>query len=106
MDQVDGKLRHFYQLQIARIANVAQKQTQRAARNRLNFLLNQYIDMLLVMPRPSERKSVETTAQPVSLVIRQPKRLASQAGRRNPVAASQPGADGEIGQNCLIREHA
>jgi hypothetical protein len=87
MDQVDWKLRHFYQHQIATIAELTKKQTQPAARSRLNFLLNQYIDMLLVMPRPSERKSVETTAQPVLLVTRHPERrhgTGSQVGRREP----------------------
>jgi hypothetical protein len=79
MDQVDWKLRHFYQHQIATIAKLTRKQTQPAARNRLNFLLNRYIDMLLVMPRPGERKSVETTARSVSLV-RQPRRR--KAGHR------------------------
>ena len=102
MDHVDWKLRPFYQSQIATIAKLTKKQTQPAARNRLNFLLNQYIDMLLVMPSPSERKSVETTAQPVSLVTRQPRRrhgIVSQAGRREPGRRLGASADGQIGQN-------
>jgi len=55
MDQADWKLRAFYQYQIAKIAKLAREQTHPAARKRLNFILNQYIDILLVMPRPSER---------------------------------------------------
>jgi hypothetical protein len=51
MDQADWKLRLFYQYQIAKIAKLARKQTHPASRKRLNFLLNQYIDKLLVMPR-------------------------------------------------------
>jgi hypothetical protein len=51
MDQADWKLRVFYQNQIAKIAKLAREQTQPASRKRLNFLLNQYIDMLLAMSR-------------------------------------------------------
>ena len=51
MDQADWKLRVFYQYQIAKIAKLAREQTHPASRKRLNFMLNQYIDMLLVMPR-------------------------------------------------------
>jgi hypothetical protein len=51
MDQADRKLRIFYQYQIAKIAKFAREQTHPASRKRLDFLLNQYIDMLLVMPR-------------------------------------------------------
>lgn len=87
MDQVDWKLRHFYQHQIATIAKLTRKQTQPAARTRLNFLLNQYIDMLLVMPSPTERKIIDTTAHPASFVTRQPRRrngIVSHARRRQP----------------------
>ena len=53
MDQADRKLRVFYQYQIAKIAKLARERPDPAARKRLNFILDQYIDMLLVMPRPS-----------------------------------------------------
>jgi hypothetical protein len=100
MDQADWKLRHFYQHQIATIAKLTRKQTEPAALNRLNLLLNQYIDMLVVMPRPGERKSIETRAQSVSLVWQARRRNATQARQvaGNPVAASTPGAKGRIGQ--------
>lgn len=51
MDQADAKLRVFYQYQIATIAKRARDQTHPATRRRLNLLLNQYIDILLVMPQ-------------------------------------------------------
>jgi hypothetical protein len=51
MAQADWKLRLFYQYQLAKIAKLAREQTHPASRKRLNFLLNQYIDMLLVMPK-------------------------------------------------------
>jgi hypothetical protein len=59
MDQADWKLPAFYQYQIAKIAKLAREQTHGANRKRLNFILNQYIDMLLIMPRPSERERDE-----------------------------------------------
>jgi len=65
MDQADWKLRVFYQYQIAKIAKLARERPHPADRKRLNFILDQYIDMLLVMPRPSERaKGVETRMLP------------------------------------------
>jgi hypothetical protein len=51
MDDADAKLRGFYQYQIATIAKRARDQTHPASRKRLNLLLNQYIDILLVMPQ-------------------------------------------------------
>jgi hypothetical protein len=65
MDQADWKLRVFYQYQIAKIAKLARERPHPADRKRLNFMLDQYIDMLLVLPRPSERaKGVETRMLP------------------------------------------
>jgi len=65
MDQTDWKLRVFYQYQIAKIAKLARERPHPAARKRLNFILDQYIDLLLVMPRPSERsKGAETRMLP------------------------------------------
>jgi hypothetical protein len=61
MDQTDWKLRVFYQDQIARIARHAREQTRPTSRKRLNGILNEYIDVLLAMPRPNERREgVET----------------------------------------------
>jgi len=104
MDQADWKLRVFYQYQIAKIAKLAREQTHPAARERLNFIVNQYIDMLLVMPRPSERmKDIETKTAPTS-VTRQRRRLGglSAAGRRKSSRRiSRTGravADRQIGQ--------
>jgi hypothetical protein len=87
MDQADWKLRVFYQYQIAKIAKLTREQTHPAARKRLNFILNQYIDMLLIMPRPSEREGVERRMQPVLFVTRRRRRrlgTVSEAGRREP----------------------
>ena len=65
MDQADWKLRVFYQYQIAKIARHAGDRTHPAARKRLNFLLNEYIDKLLAMPRLNERmQGVETKMLP------------------------------------------
>ena len=65
MDQADWKLRVFYQYQIAKIARLARDRTHPAARKRLNFLLNEYINKLLAMPRPNERmQGVETKMLP------------------------------------------
>ena len=65
MDQADWKLRVFYQYQIAKIARHARDRTHPAARKRLNFLLNEYIDKLLAMPRLNERmQGVETKMLP------------------------------------------
>src|SRR5262245_10319036 len=104
MDQADWKLRDFYQYQIAKIAKLAREQTHSASRKRLDFIVNQYIDMLLVMPRPSERmKDIETKTAPTS-VTRQRRRLGglSAAGRRKSSRRiSRTGravADRQIGQ--------
>jgi hypothetical protein len=104
MDQADWKLRVFYQYQIAKIAKLAREQTHPAARKRLNFILNQYIDMLLVMPRPSERaKGVETRMLPM-FVTRRRRRLGSVSEAGRPAIQSSPqsnrlaGADRQIGQ--------
>jgi hypothetical protein len=80
MDQADWKLRVFYQYQIAKIAKLARERPHPAARKRLKFILDQYIDMLLVMPRPSERaKGVETRMLPGSSSVGVG---GSEAGRR------------------------
>jgi hypothetical protein len=104
MDQADWKLRVFYQYQIAKIAKLAREQTHPAARERLNFIVNQYIDMLLVMPRPGERtKSAETRMLPTS-VTRQRRLLAHVSGtgrRKSSRRISRTGpaaADRQIGQ--------
>jgi hypothetical protein len=52
MDQADRKLRVFYQYQIAKIARLAREQPHPDSRKRLNVMLNEYIDMLLAMPKP------------------------------------------------------
>ena len=82
MDQADWKLRVFYQYQIAKIAKLAREQTHPAARERLNFIVNQYIDMLLVMPRPSE--GMKDARMPPASATRRRRFLghASEAGRR------------------------
>ena len=102
MDQADWKLRVFYQYQIAKIAKLAREQTHPAARKRLNLILNQYIDMLLVMPRPSER--MKGARMPPTFVTWQ-RRLpghASEAGRRKSarrISRTGPvAADRQIGQ--------
>jgi hypothetical protein len=104
MDQADWKLHVFYQYQIAKIAKLAREQTHPAARERLNLIVNQYIDMLLVMPRPSEQtKSVETTMPP-TFITRRRRLLAHASGTRRRKSGrhiSRTGlaaADGQIGQ--------
>jgi len=102
MDQADWKLRVFYQYQITKIAKLAREQTRPASRERLNFLLNQYIDMLLVMPRPSER--MKGARMPLTFVTRRRMLLAhaSEAGRRKSgrrISRTAPvAADRQIGQ--------
>jgi hypothetical protein len=100
MDQADWKLRVFYQYQIAKIAKLAREQTHPAARKRLNLILNQYIDMLLVMPRPGER--MKGARMPPTFVTRQRWLLGREAGRRKSVRRiSRTGpvaADRQIGQ--------
>jgi hypothetical protein len=87
MDQADWKLKIFYQHQIAKIAKLSREQCHPAARKRLKFLVNQYIDMLLTLPRQSERDNVETRMQPVLFVTRRPKRRVgtiNQSGGQEP----------------------
>jgi hypothetical protein len=102
MDQADWKLRVFYQYQIAKIAKLAREQTHPAARKRLNLIVNQYIDMLLVMPRPGERmKGARMPPTFVTLQRRLPGH-ASEAGRRKSgrrISRTGPvAADRQIGQ--------
>ena len=69
MDQTDWKLRVFYQDQIANVARLAREETHPASRKRLNVKLNEYVDVLLAMPRPNElMKGVETTMLPTCSV--------------------------------------
>ena len=97
MDQADWKLRVFYQYQIAKIAKLAREQPHPADRKRLNFILDQYIDMLLVMPRPSERaKGVETRMLPTFVKRR----------RRSPGIQSSPQSDRASGQNLIPAEES
>jgi hypothetical protein len=98
MDQADWKLRVFYQHQIAKIAKLSRKPTQPAARKRLNFLLNQYIDMLLIMPRPSEREGVETRMQPVLFFarVRRTGGDVTEASETRSLPRSVPHAEGSI----------
>ena len=107
MDRADWKLRVFYQYQIAKIAKLAREQTRPAARERLNFIVDQYIDMLLVMPRPSEQMKGVETRMP-AIFVTQPRRLpahASGAGRRKSsrrIGRTRPAAaDRQIGQQVL-----
>src|ERR1700752_2946864 len=51
MDQVERKLRIFY----PKIA-LAREQNYPASRKRLDFMLNEYIDILLAMPRPTNER--------------------------------------------------
>jgi hypothetical protein len=70
MDQGDWKLRIFYQNQIAKIAKLAREQTHPTSRKRLNFLLDQYIDMLLIMPRANQATDpLGVTASPSAPVL-------------------------------------
>jgi len=87
MDQADWKLRVFYQYQIAKIAKLTREQSHPAARKRLKFLVNQYIDILLTLRRQSERDNVETRMQPLLFVTRRPRRRVgtiNQSGGREP----------------------
>ena len=81
MDQADWKLRVFYQYQIAKIAQHARDRTHPAARKRLNFLLNKYIDKLLAMPRLNERmQGVETKMLPACPVSERRGRKSTKVG--------------------------
>lgn len=89
MDLANGKLRTFYQYQIAKIAKLAREEAHPASRKRLNFMLNCYIDMWLAMPIPSERmEGVETKVlfpvYPATSVAK------SWRPRRSPVNRSGP----------------
>jgi hypothetical protein len=100
MDQADWKLRVFYQYQIAKIAKLARERPHPADRKRLNFILDQYIDMLLVMPRPSERaKGVETRMLP-TFVKRRRRR------GRSPGIQSSPQSNRASGQNLIPAEES
>jgi hypothetical protein len=84
MEPADWKLRAFYQYQIAKIAKLTLEQTHPASRKRLNFMLDEYIDMLLAMPRQSERMKVVETRMLPTLVTQQRRRVgpASEAAAR------------------------
>jgi hypothetical protein len=102
MDQADWKLRVFYQYQIAKIAKLARERPHPADRKRLNFILDQYIDMLLVMPRPSERaKGVETRMLPTFVKRRRRRKRGRSSGIQ-----SSPQSNRASGQNLIPAEES